>query len=307
MSAVARARTSLRRAELALGRVQLDLLQRALARAAGLTPGVVPTSAGPIAVATRLRPDGPTPLVCVHGFGGDKETWLLLAPRVARRRGLVLIDLPGHGASAPIVGAEATPRRYAEVLAEVLAQLAIPRAVVVGNSLGGGVALHRAATAPDAVAGLVLVASVGPQSARSAQVKAWNAGPNPLIPGDDEAEAEAFLRLVTEKPPRVPRAILRYVASRRAGADARLRPLFAGYVQADGADGVPTLDRIRAPALIVHGERDRVVPVDTGRDLAAGLARARLHVMPAIGHAPQLEAPAATARAIAAFLREHAL
>ncbi|MEZ4368101.1 MAG: alpha/beta fold hydrolase [Kofleriaceae bacterium] len=303
-----RARAAARRAELTFGRVQLELLQRGLAAAAGLSPLTIETSIGPIAAAVRSRPGDPAPLVCVHGFGGDKETWLLLAPRLARGRGLVLLDLPGHGASASIAGPDATPGRYAAVVGEVLDYLGLARVVMVGNSLGGGVSLRLAADQPDRIAALVLIASIGPHSAASATVTAWRDGDNPLIPDDSEAAAEAFLRLVTERPPRVPRAILRYVASRRAGADVRLRPLFDGFATATGRAAVPTaLGAVRAPALVMHGACDRVVPTTTAEELATELPNAELRVLAGVGHAPQLEAPGPTARAMATFLAAHDL
>lgn len=297
-----------RRAELHLGRIQLLALQRSLAAAAGVRPQLVSTPFGNVAALVRTRPGDAAPIVGIHGFGGDKETWLLMALRLARRRSVVLLDLLGHGGSADVAGAAATPRRYADAIAAALDQLAVPRAVLVGNSLGGGVALRLAHDQPARVAALALVASVAPSSAASETVAAWRRGDNPLIPGDTEDDHRAFIRLVTERPPPVPRAILRYVASRRAGADARLAGLFGGFVDASAADGVPApLDRIAVPTLIVHGACDRVIPRSAADELAAGLPRAQLEVMAGIGHAPQLEAPGAMARLLEQFLAVHGL
>ncbi len=301
-------RAHARRAELRLGRAQLMALQRSLALAAGVRPRVVTTRFGDVATLVRHRRDDTAPVVCVHGFGGDKETWLLMALRLARRRSVVMLDLLGHGGSAEVVGREASPGRYAAAIAAALDELGISRAVLVGNSLGGGVALRLAHDAPARVAALVLVASVAPSSAHSETVAAWRRGDNPLIPGDTEADHRAFIRLVTERPPPVPRAILRYVASRRAGADTRLAGLFAGFVDATGGDAVPAmLGDIAAPTLIVHGACDRVIPRSTADELAAGLPRARLEVLDGIGHAPQLETPALTARLVEDFLASHGL
>jgi pimeloyl-ACP methyl ester carboxylesterase len=301
-------RARARRAEIALGKAQLLGLQHALIRAARVIPRRVTTPVGEVAVLARLRPDDPAPLVFVHGFGGDKETWLLLALRLRRDRSLVLIDLPGHGGSAAIHGPAATPGGYASAVAAVLDELRLSRVVLIGNSLGGGVALRVARDAVDRIAAMVLVASVAPSSARSDTVTAWRRGDNPLIPGDTEEDHRAFIRLVTEKPPRVPRPIFRYVAARRAGAEARLAHLFAGYVDAPPEAAVPEdLDALPMPTLVLHGACDRVVPTTTAEELTRGLPRARLHVLPGIGHAPQLEDARGTARLIEGFLGEQGL
>jgi magnesium chelatase accessory protein len=70
-----------------------------------------------------------------------------------------------------------------------------------------------------------------------------------------------------------------------------------------GEGGVPhALERIQAPALIVHGAEDRVIHPDTARDVAGSLPNARLELMSGVGHVPHMEAPRAVARLIDAFM-----
>src|SRR5579883_2876703 len=75
------------------------------------------------------------PLVFVHGFGGDKEGWLLTASMVGRRRALVIPDLPGFGAAGSIPKRGASAASQARVLAALLDELRMPRAHVIGNSM----------------------------------------------------------------------------------------------------------------------------------------------------------------------------
>jgi pimeloyl-ACP methyl ester carboxylesterase len=294
-----------RRAELevTLGGVQLRAMGRAVALAAGVRAGVTP---GGIAYWGRPGKAGvggaaALPLAGIHGFGGDKETWLMMAALIPRARGLALIDLPGHGRSADVPEDQASIRHHAEAALRVLDQLGFDRAVICGNSMGGGVALRLATSWPDRVAGLVLVASVG-RDIHDADARTWATGDNPLIPG--EADVERFMELVLERPPPVGRAVIRYVLTKRARRAEALRRLFRGFVLAGGEAGVPAaLASIRKPTLIIHGEQDRIIDRRVAEDLAAALPRAELVVMRGVGHAPQLEAPRHVARIVERFAR----
>lgn len=286
------------RLELELGRVEMRTLERGLAAAAGLRPVRVP--AGDIDLAGLVRPGDGAPVVMVHGFGGDKETWLLMAPWL-RGRPMLLLDLPGHGASTVVPRARATPAAMGRAIVAALDAREIPRAHLCGNSMGGGIALWIARHHPARVASLTLVASVAPELAESELTRALARGENLLIPGTEDADR--FIKLVTEKPPRVPRAVKRYVAARRAAARPVLEEMFRGWVEAAPDDGLPRdLDAIAHPTLIVHGANDRIIHVDTARKVATQIPHSRLRVLDGVGHVPQLEVPRQVARLIAAHL-----
>jgi pimeloyl-ACP methyl ester carboxylesterase len=287
-----------RRAELevALGGVQLRAMERAIALAAGVRAG----EAGGVAYCARPARGG-VPIVGIHGFGGDKETWLLMAALIPRARGVALIDLPGHGRSADVPEDRASIRHHAEAALRVLDRLGFERAVICGNSMGGGVALRLATSWPDRVAGLVLVASIG-RDIHDGGARAWVTGENPLIPR--EADIERFMALVLERPPPVGRAVIRYVVTQRARRADALQRLFRGFVLAGGEAGVPgDLAGIRQPAIVVHGEQDRIIDPRVAQDLAGALPAAELIVMRGVGHAPQLEAPRHTARIVERLAR----
>jgi pimeloyl-ACP methyl ester carboxylesterase len=236
----------------------------------------------------------------VHGFGGDKETWLMMAALISKNRGLALIDLPGHGRSTDVPESEASIRHHAEAVLRVLDRAGHDRAIVCGNSMGGGVALRLAASWPDRVAGLVLVASIG-RDVHSGGALQW-VEHNPLIPR--EADIDKFMELVLERPPPVGKAVIRYVITQRARRAESLQRLFRGFVLAGGDAGVPSeLAGISVPALIIHGEQDRIIDKRVAEDLVLALPRGELVVMRGVGHAPQLEAPRHTARLVERFAR----
>ena len=286
-----------RQVEIQVGAAQMRTLERALALAAGLRRRTV--AAGDLSLAALERPGDGAPVVLIHGFGGDKETWLLMAPWL-RRRPMLVLDLPGHGRSSPIGRSRATPAAMGAAVVASLDACGIARAHLVGNSMGGGIALWVAHHHPARVASLALVASVAPELAESELTRALARGENLLIPGADDADR--FMRMVVEKPPRVPRAVQRYVAARRAAARAQLEEMFRGWVEAGPAAGLPRdLGAIGQPTLIVHGRQDRIIAVDTARKVAAAVPHSRLRVLDGIGHVPQLEAP----RVVASLLATH--
>ncbi len=287
------------RFEVALGGVQLRAIELAVQTAARVKALRTP---GPEAISYYARAGRRgLPIVGIHGFGGDKETWLLMSALVARSRGIVLIDLPGHGRSDDVPEARASIRHHAEAVLRTLDHVGIERAIICGNSMGGGVALRLAASWPDRVAGLVLVASVG-RDVHEGGARAWTEGANPLIPREEDIEQ--FMQLALERPPPVGRAVIRHVVTARARRADSLTKLFRGFMLADGDDGVPReLRGIDRAALVIHGEQDRIIDKRTAEDLTLALPRAELVVMRGVGHAPQLEAPRHTARLVESFVQ----
>lgn len=293
--------SALRRLELAWGQTQLGAMQRGFSALAEMKRSHLRHATGELDLLTRPgRAPSQLPLLCLHGFGGDKETWLLLAAALGRARGLVAFDLPGHGRSS-LPDAPVTLAVHARAALRVLDHLGIERAIVCGNSMGGGVALRLAADAPERVAALVLISSVGGDVHQHAAVAAWSAGKNPLIP--TEHEIDDFIDAALDGPTLIPRSVIRYVATTRARAARKLHRLFDELVAGGGDQGVPeALERITAPALIVHGARDKIIHRSVAEGLCRRLPHAELHHLPRVGHAPQLEAPRRTAALMHDFL-----
>jgi pimeloyl-ACP methyl ester carboxylesterase len=99
------------------------------------------------------------PVVLLHGAGANLEDMhLALGERLAARRRVILVDRPGQGFSARKAGEGCSPRYQAAVLREVLRRIGIERAILVGHSWGGTLALAFALDFPECAAGLVLAA-----------------------------------------------------------------------------------------------------------------------------------------------------
>jgi pimeloyl-ACP methyl ester carboxylesterase len=289
------------RIETAIGSAQYRIATRGASRLFGFTESSFDVDF--VRVPFLARGWG-VPVVLVHGFGGDKESWLFTAGALARNHATLIPDLPGFGAAGAIVPERASPRAQADVLARLLDRLGYARAHIVGNSMGGGIALRFAADHPDRATSITLIGSVGPVVEKSEVVRALDRGENPLVV-NDLGDLDRLLGLVSEKMPKFPRTMRRYIAQDRvARRDAQLA-LFRGWNQPKPEDAIsPDLESLRTPALVIHGGRDRVIDVSTGRALAERLPNARLEVMEGIGHVPQMEAPVRVAKMIDQFVAD---
>ncbi len=285
-------------AALALGGVQLRTLHHVVRRASGVTLASMGRDAQRVDFVQRPRAS--VPLLGIHGFGGDKETWLLMGALLPRRLAMYFLDLPGHGTSA-MPSTPASIRGHAEAVIRLMDHAGLDRAIICGNSMGGGVALRLATDWPRRVAGLILIDSVGDDIHQSVVARRWVTDENPLIPTLDQIDS--FMATVLERPLPVPATLVRYVATQRALHADKLRQLYRDFIECDGDAGVPNdASVIKAPTLVIHGEQDRVIDIRVATQLVARIPGAQLQVMRGVGHAPQLEAPKACAALVAEFV-----
>ena len=101
-----------------------------------------------------------TPVLFIHGFTGDRSNWLFNRDVLSEGRRTVALDLPGHGESEKDVGG-GTVDGLAELIAGFMKEVGLERALLVGHSLGGGIAIRLAKQHPQRVAGLALISSFG--------------------------------------------------------------------------------------------------------------------------------------------------
>lgn len=286
---------------IAVGRAQYRMLTSIGKRLLGLRETEVTVEGARIPVWSR--PGKGTPLVLVHGFGANKEGWLTLIANL-RGRPVIALDLPGFGRASRIGPDRATAVHQARAIKGVLDQLGVNRAALVGSSMGGGIALRFAHDYPDHTRAVVLLGSVGPTVDKSPLLEALDRGENPLLPGTHD-EYMAMIDFVTHKKPWIPRSIASYLAADQSARKTDLTGIFAGWRAQDELEMEAALGRVKAPVLVIHGERDRVIDLSTARALTKHLENSKLLVLPGVGHVPQIEAPAEVARAIGVHLRAH--
>jgi pimeloyl-[acyl-carrier protein] methyl ester esterase len=242
-------------------------------------------------------------LVLLHGWGLHGGVWEPLLPELTPRFTVHVVDLPGHGYSRGL----AAPSTAEEMARPILASLPQP-ATWLGWSLGGIVALAAARLAPATVQRLALVGA----TPKFAQSPDWPHGMplDTLRAFADELERDyrgVLLRFLSLQlgNGEAQRALLRTLrASLFSRGEPSVASLRAGLAILEDSDLRASLGEIAAPALVVHGARDRLVPVEAGEHLAAHLRRATLRRLEADGHAPFLSRPQEFARWLTEFGHE---
>lgn len=288
--------------DLKIGGIQRGLALGLMTRAFGLRP--VTVRVGSKAMPALVRGHG-TPLVLLHGFGADKESWLTLIGALDRKRAIVALDLPGFGASTPVLAAEASAKRQADAVVGAMSQLGIDRAHLVGSSMGGGISQRIAHDHPDRVLSVTLLGSAATVGEKSELGLALERGHNPLLASSPE-DFERLVLWMTVQRPFFPRRMMLHQGHermRRADAEAAL---FGGFVRSPEHERMPTnFAAITAPTLIIHGDKDVVIHPSTARILAERLPTATLEILTEVGHLPHIEMTRVVADRIDAFTRAH--
>jgi pimeloyl-ACP methyl ester carboxylesterase len=267
----------------------------------------------------------------VHGLGGASTNWTDLAALLAVRFDGYALDLPGFGRSAP-------PRRYSlqrhvaavvDVLEWVVARPGPGQddpVHLVGNSLGGLVSVWVAARRPDLVATLTLISPAMPvYRVPAAFDRAITLVVLPGVPAlaerrlagaSAEQRVRGLLQMCFGDPARVPRERFDEAVEEMRERDEQpwagqaltrsLRGLMTSYLRVGRANAWRMARSVRAPSLVVWGDRDRLVDPRLAPRLAAVLPDARLQVQEGIGHLAMLEAPEPTARAVLALAEDTA-
>jgi pimeloyl-ACP methyl ester carboxylesterase len=294
----------------------------------------VPTASFPVRLGT-IEADGPIhfadfggagpPMVFVHGLGGSCENWLGVGPQLAEHARVLALDLPGFGRTPP-AGRAITVTTLQRSLHGFLKAAVGEPVILVGNSMGGLIAMMQAAREPASVAGLVLVTpalprvpggrielrvqmlfalyvipAVAPWFLRN---RAARLGPEGLV-GEllrllctdgsrvPEAIRKAHVELTRARLETMPWAHRVFISATRSMLALILRP--RRYYR--------MVEEIVAPTLLIHGRDDRLVPLAAAQALLRRQPKWSLEVFDDIGHVPQLESPARFVDAVVRWLR----
>jgi len=237
---------------------------------------------------SSARSASPT-IVFLHGSGDSAQVWDAVIACLPQYTALAL-DLPGHGALLDRPGpAMMSVEDYARAVRAELTRRTLSHVCLVGHSLGSAIALRMAVDYPALVSRLVLVgagarlrvlpvllekARTDPQDAKAELVELG------FAPGHQQ-EAREFNK---------------HVAPIATGT------LHRDLAACDDFDMMGELGHIAQPTLVLTGEEDRLTPPKYARFLTERLDNARLVLLPGVGHYAQIEAPAAIADAIRAWL-----
>lgn len=251
--------------------------------------------------AYRDEGSGDEVLLLIHGMAGSSETWRAVIPRLAKRYRVVAPDLLGHGQSAKPRG-DYSLGAFAVWLRDLLDELGIARATVVGQSLGGGVAMQFAYQHRDYCARLILISSGGLGqdvgwtlrllSAPGAEFLLPVIAPPPVVKAGNTVRGWLSARSIHS-----PRGAEMWSAYSSL-SDAQTRQAFLRTLRSVvdyRGQAVSALNRLyltsEMPALVIWGDADRIIPVEHAYGLRELHPVCRLEVLPGVGHFPHVEKP----------------
>lgn len=279
---------------------------------------------GPVHYLDFGGPAGGPAVVCVHGLAGSAVNWSAIAPLLAGTCRVLAVDLPGHGLTRSQGHGTGVPAMHA-LLHRFIEAVPGGPVMLFGNSMGGMISLLEASAVPEAVAGVVLIDPVLPlvpampdhyvTPMLAAYAAPWL---GPLLMSrrrrlSPQELVDSILSLCCVDASRVPAGVLaqHVTVARQAlllpeteqeiSAAARsMIAIFAGDLH--GGAYRRAIGSITCPVLLLHGTRDRLVPVAVARAAARANPAWTMIEMPGVGHVPQLEAPDDTASAIIGWL-----
>jgi pimeloyl-ACP methyl ester carboxylesterase len=240
-------------------------------------------------------------LLLIHGMAGSSETWRAVLPQLAKHYRVVAPDLLGHGQSAKPRG-DYSLGAFAVWLRDLLDELGISRATIVGHSLGGGVAMQFVYQHPDYCQRLILISSggLGPDvgwtlrllSAPGAEFVLPVIAPQPVLNVGNKLRS--WLTGVGIRSPRGGEMWSSYSSLSDAQTRAAFLRTLRSVVDYRG-QAVSALNRLHVrselPILAIWGDQDRIIPVEHGYAAQEARPDSRLEVLAGIGHFPQVECP----------------
>ncbi|ATR81593.1 acetoin dehydrogenase dihydrolipoyllysine-residue acetyltransferase subunit [Pseudomonas sp. HLS-6] len=236
---------------------------------------------------------GGTPLVLVHGFGGDLNNWLFNHPSLAAERRVIALDLPGHGESGKTLQRGDLDELSQTVLA-LLDHLDIERVHLAGHSMGGAVALNLARLAPSRVHSLSLLASAGLGREINADYLQG------FVEASNRNALKPQLVQLFSDPGLVTRQMLEDMLKfkRLEGVDSALRQL-AQMICENGQQRHDLRAVVeQQPSLLLWGAEDAIIPATHVDGLPA-----QVKILPGQGHMLQMEAAEEVNQCLLAFLQ----
>jgi pimeloyl-ACP methyl ester carboxylesterase len=244
---------------------------------------------------------GDEALLLIHGMAGSSETWRAVIPQLSRKYRVVAPDLLGHGQSAKPRG-DYSLGAFAVWLRDLLDELGISHATIIGQSLGGGVAMQFVYQHPDYCQRLILISSggLGPDvgwtlrllSAPGAELIMPVIAPRPVLTAGNKLRS--WLGAAGIQSPRGAEMWNAYSSL----SDAQTRQAFLRTLRSVvdyRGQAVSALNRLHMarelPTMAIWGDQDRIIPVEHGYAVHEARPGSRLEVLEGVGHFPHVERP----------------
>jgi pimeloyl-ACP methyl ester carboxylesterase len=261
----------------------------------------------------KIMGQGQPVMVLLHGFGASLFSWHAVMPSLSQHGTVIAYDRPAFGLTErPMPGDwkgenPYSPQAQVDLLFGLMDALSVPKAILVGNSAGGTVAVSAALAHPERVQALVLVdAAIYTSGGSSSWLRLFYGTPQmdhlgPLLARQITVHGDDLIRTAWHDPSKItPETIAGY--HKPLQANNWDRALWELTISTTPLNLAARLHEINLPSLVITGDDDRIVPTAQSLRLANELPGARLVVISAAGHVPHEEQPQAFLDAVNAFL-----
>ncbi|MCC6794501.1 MAG: alpha/beta hydrolase [Candidatus Hydrogenedentes bacterium] len=238
------------------------------------------------------------PLVMIHGFGDSRISFVQCAKWLTPKYRVILPDVPGFGDTAQDEKLDYGAHAQSERMHKFLHQIGVDKFHLAGNSMGGHIAASYALKYPEDVLSLILIDAAG------VKVKEGMPYADADKPAGTPEEFDAYMDKVFVQKPPIPDSFKRYFIKQAQKNFAWQNRIRADLRKSPDAIFNDRLSNIKAPTLVLWGDRDQLIELAVGEAYHAGIAGSKFVVFKDCGHSPQYERPKETADAIVAFLSE---
>jgi len=235
----------------------------------------------------RPESQGQPPVVFIHGAGGNHQHWLYQV-RELPNAATYAVDLPGHGRSEG-AGLDSIPA-YSDWLVSFLDAAGLAQVVLVGHSMGGGIALDVALRYPERVLGLGLVAT-------GARLRVA-----PTILENIRQDFDGTIELICDFAygPEIPSEVV--LLGARQMAETSVDVFHGDFLACDAFDVMDRLEEISVPSAVVCGTEDRLTPPNYAAHLQRNIPGSKLHMVLGAGHMIMIEMPHSVVGPLAVLL-----
>lgn len=238
------------------------------------------------------------PLVMIHGFGDSKVSFVQCVKWLTPKYRVILPEVPGFGDTVQDEKLDYGIHAQSERMHTFLHQLGVSKFHLAGNSMGGHIAASYALKYPEDVLSVILIDAAG------VKVKEGIPYADADKPAGTSEEFDAYMDKVFVQKPPIPDSFKRYFIKQSQKNFAWQNRIRADLRKSPDAILNDRIANIKAPTLVLWGDRDQLIELAVGEAYHAGIPGSKFVVFKDCGHSPQYERPRETAQTISAFLSE---
>lgn len=248
-------------------------------------------------------------LVLIHGSNASLHTWQPWVKILGQDYRIISMDLPGHGLTGVNPSGVYDNQSYVGVVDALLAKLGVNKAVIGGNSMGGGVSWMYALAHPDKTEALLLVDASGQPQAKPDELPiGFRLMRTPVIKEAARLIAprsifESSVKNTMSVQSKIDDALIdRYWELNRFPGNREATMKRFSDPRGIGSGSKEKLAAIKVPVMIMWGEEDKLIPVSSARWFAEAIPAAKLVIYPKVGHIPMEEVPERSAADVKAWI-----